>query len=95
MTHTTDANIPATAELGKIHGAVINAGVAGAGQIADLEFSEWRRVLAVNLDGAFLTMRAALRSIRSGGSSDDTSSTGSRAVSPARWISPTAVLAWA
>lgn len=47
---------------------MINAGVAGAGRIADLEFSEWRRVLAVNLDGAFLTMRAALRSIRPAGS---------------------------
>lgn len=56
------------ADLGEIDGAVINAGVGGAGQIADLEFSEWRRVLAVNLDGAFLTMRAALRSIRPGGS---------------------------
>ena len=55
-------------ELTEIDHAVINAGVAGAGRIADLEFSEWRRVLAVNLDGAFLTMRAALRSIRPAGS---------------------------
>ena len=57
-----------TVELGEIDRAVISAGVGGAGRIADLEFSEWRRVLAVNLDGAFLTMRAALRSIRPGGS---------------------------
>lgn len=57
-----------TVELGEIDRAVINAGVGGAGRIADLEFAEWRRVLAVNLDGAFLTMRAALRSIRPGGS---------------------------
>src|SRR6476469_7419057 len=55
-------------ELGEIDRAVINAGVAGAGRIADLEFSEWRRVLAVNLDGAFQTMRAEIRSIRPGGS---------------------------
>lgn len=47
--------------------AVVNAGVAGAGPIADLPFAEWRRILAVNLDGAFLTLRAALRAMRDGG----------------------------
>jgi len=56
-----------TAELGPIDHAVINAGVSGVGLIADLDFAEWRRVLAVNLDGAFLTLRAALRAIRDGG----------------------------
>lgn len=48
--------------------AVVNAGVAGAGAIAELGFDEWRRILSVNLDGAFLTMRAALRAMREGGS---------------------------
>lgn len=47
--------------------AVLNAGVASGGPIAELEFAEWRRVLGVNLDGAFLSLRAALRSIRAGG----------------------------
>jgi NAD(P)-dependent dehydrogenase (short-subunit alcohol dehydrogenase family) len=47
--------------------AVINAGVAGAGPIADLDYAEWRRILSVNLDGAFLTLRAALRAMRDGG----------------------------
>ena len=56
------------AELGLIDHAIINAGVAAAASISDLEFAEWRRVLAVNLDGAFLTLRAALRNIRDGGS---------------------------
>jgi NAD(P)-dependent dehydrogenase (short-subunit alcohol dehydrogenase family) len=41
--------------------AVINAGIAGAGAIAELDFAEWRRILSVNLDGAFLTLRAAMR----------------------------------
>ena len=49
--------------------AVINAGVAGAGPIADLSFAEWRRILSVNLDGAFLTMRAALRAMHGRGGS--------------------------
>jgi len=32
-----------------------------------MDFADWRRVLAVNLDGAFLTLRAAMRAIRSAG----------------------------
>ncbi len=43
--------------------AVVNAGVSGAGAIADLDYAEWRRILAVNLDGAFLTLRAAMRAM--------------------------------
>ncbi|ANC86430.1 SDR family NAD(P)-dependent oxidoreductase [Sphingomonas sp. NIC1] len=53
--------------LAGIDGAVVNAGVAGAGVIADLDFAEWRRILSVNLDGAFLTLRAALRAVADGG----------------------------
>lgn len=54
--------------LAGIDHAVINAGVAGAGRIDDLTFAEWRRILSVNLDGAFLSLRAALRGVRDGGS---------------------------
>ncbi len=59
----------AAAVLAGIDGAVVNAGVAGAGPIATLPLDEWRRILSVNLDGAFLTLRAALRAMtqRSGG----------------------------
>lgn len=49
--------------LDGLDGAVVNAGIAAAGRIADLPLAEWRRVLAVNLDGAFLTMRAAMRAM--------------------------------
>jgi 2-keto-3-deoxy-L-fuconate dehydrogenase len=49
--------------------AVVNAGIAAGGAIADMDFADWRRVMAVNLDGAFLTLRAAMRAIRSGGQS--------------------------
>lgn len=55
-------------ELGRIDHAIVNAGVASGSPIAETEFEEWRRVLGVNLDGAFLTMRAAMRSIADGGS---------------------------
>jgi NAD(P)-dependent dehydrogenase (short-subunit alcohol dehydrogenase family) len=44
--------------------AVVNAGVSSSGPIDQLEFAEWRRVMSVNLDGAFLTLRAAIRAIK-------------------------------
>ncbi len=47
--------------------AVVNAGVAGASPIATHDYAEWRRILGINLDGAFLTLRAGLRAIRDGG----------------------------
>lgn len=49
--------------------AVINAGVAGAAGIVGLDFAEWRRILSVNLDGAFLTLRAAMRAMAGRGGS--------------------------
>jgi NAD(P)-dependent dehydrogenase (short-subunit alcohol dehydrogenase family) len=49
--------------LGRIDGCFANAGVSGRGTASFLEMSseEWRRVLKVNLDGAFFTFRAAAR----------------------------------
>ena len=55
--------------LDGIDHAVVNAGIAGAGPIADLDFAVWRRILSVNLDGAFLTMRAALHAMTARGGS--------------------------
>lgn len=46
---------------------VVNAGISEAGPIADLSLEAWRRVLSVNLDGAFLTLRAGMRLLRDGG----------------------------
>jgi NAD(P)-dependent dehydrogenase (short-subunit alcohol dehydrogenase family) len=49
--------------LGRVDGCFANAGVSGRGAASFLEISaeEWRRVLGVNLDGAFFTFRAAAR----------------------------------
>jgi NAD(P)-dependent dehydrogenase (short-subunit alcohol dehydrogenase family) len=63
-----DPDFWASAELGSLDHAVINAGVAGAGSIAELPFEEWRRILSINLDGAFLSLQAAMRAMRDGGS---------------------------
>lgn len=46
--------------------AVVNAGIGAGGPLADISLSEWRRVMDVNLDGAFLTLRAALRAMQAG-----------------------------
>ncbi|MBS0503844.1 MAG: SDR family oxidoreductase [Proteobacteria bacterium] len=54
-------------DLSGLTHAVVNAGVAGSGAIADLDYDEWRRILSINLDGAFLTLRAAMRAIGDGG----------------------------
>ncbi len=46
---------------------VVNAGIGGSGEIADLSLEEWRRVTSVNLDGAFLTLGAGLRAMKKSG----------------------------
>lgn len=55
-------------EAGPIDHALINAGVTAGGTLVETDFEEWRRVMAINLDGAFLSLRAALRLARDGGS---------------------------
>ena len=47
--------------LGRIDICVANAGTSGHGAIQDLTLEEWRRVMAINLDGAFLTVRDCAR----------------------------------
>jgi NAD(P)-dependent dehydrogenase (short-subunit alcohol dehydrogenase family) len=49
--------------LGRVDGCFANAGVSGRGQksFLDMPYEEWRRVMRVNLDGAFFTFRAAAR----------------------------------
>lgn len=50
------------AEFGRIDGLFANAGHVGVSRpFLQLELDEWREVMAVNLDGVFLTMREAAR----------------------------------
>ena len=60
--------------MGRVDGCFANAGVsgrAGTKSFAEMATEEWRRVLKVNLDGAFFTFRAAARHMvaRGGGGS--------------------------
>jgi len=59
---STDAAVRACAEqLGGLDVAVANAGIIHLAPALDLELAQFRRVLDVNLVGAFLTCRAAAR----------------------------------
>ena len=49
------------AALGRIDACVANAGTTGAVPFLDVTPEEWRRVMAINLDGAFFTLQAAAR----------------------------------
>ena len=51
----------AVTRLGGIDVLVSNAGVQRLDEIVDVSFANWRRMLAIHLDGAFLTARACLR----------------------------------
>jgi NAD(P)-dependent dehydrogenase (short-subunit alcohol dehydrogenase family) len=55
---------------GRLHILVNCAGIALVRAVSDTTLADWRRVLAVNLDGVFLGTRAGVRSMtRSGGGS--------------------------
>jgi 3-hydroxybutyrate dehydrogenase len=49
------------AAFGALDVLVSNAGIQIVAPLVDFEFSKWKKLLAIHLDGAFLTTRAALR----------------------------------
>lgn len=51
----------AEAEIGPIDIVVANAGISQNSPTLEQSFADWRRVMAVNLDGVFLTAQAAGR----------------------------------
>ncbi len=56
----------ALAAHGRLDVLVKNAGVSSAGPVAETSLEEWRRVLAVNLDGVFLGTKYGIRAMRAG-----------------------------
>jgi len=59
------------ATFGKLDILVSNAGIQIVAPVEQFEFAKWKQMLAIHLDGAFLTTRAALRQMytqASGGS---------------------------
>ena len=54
-------------DLGGLHVLVSNAGIQHIDPVDTLAYSDWRRVVTIHLDGAFLTTRAALRHMYAAG----------------------------
>lgn len=67
-----DAAVQATVDaFGRIDILVSNAGIQIVHPIEDFSFAEWKKMLAIHLDGAFLTTRACVRQMiaaKTGGS---------------------------
>jgi NAD(P)-dependent dehydrogenase (short-subunit alcohol dehydrogenase family) len=65
------ANERAVAEAvrryGALHLAHLNAGIATGGHVLEVPREDWRRTLAVNLDGVFYGLQAAGRALREAG----------------------------
>lgn len=53
----------AVAAFGRIDILVSNAGIQTVAPIESFEFAKWKQLLSIHLDGAFLTTRAALRTM--------------------------------
>lgn len=59
---SVDAAVQLTVEqLGRIDACVANAGTSGGAPFLEVTAAEWRRVVGVNLDGAFFTLQRAAR----------------------------------
>jgi NAD(P)-dependent dehydrogenase (short-subunit alcohol dehydrogenase family) len=62
-TAVDEAFAATVSRMGRVDGCFANAGVSGRGSkpFTDMDSKEWRRVMRINLDGAFFTFRAAVR----------------------------------
>jgi NAD(P)-dependent dehydrogenase (short-subunit alcohol dehydrogenase family) len=54
-------------EFGGLHVVVPNAGIATTAPLVETSFADWRKVMSVNLDGVFLTIRQALPALLDSG----------------------------
>lgn len=51
-------------QFGRVDACFANAGIGGGGSFAELSHEQWQRVLRVNLDGLFLSLRCAARHMK-------------------------------
>ncbi|MFC7499766.1 SDR family NAD(P)-dependent oxidoreductase [Enterovirga sp. GCM10030262] len=64
-----DEQLWSGADLTGLTHALVNAGVGEGKPIDETRLADWRRVMSVNLDGAFLTLQAAMRAMKGAGGS--------------------------
>jgi 3-hydroxybutyrate dehydrogenase len=57
----------AVAKLGSIDVLVSNAGIQIVNPIEEYAFADWKKMLAIHLDGAFLTTKAAIKQMYAAG----------------------------
>ncbi|NNC48715.1 MAG: SDR family oxidoreductase [Sphingomonas sp.] len=62
----TDPTLWDRIDLTGLTHAVVNAGIGDSARVEEMSFEAWRKIMAVNLDGAFLTLQAALKAIDKG-----------------------------
>jgi NAD(P)-dependent dehydrogenase (short-subunit alcohol dehydrogenase family) len=72
----------AIAQFGGLHILVNNAGIDQRGRVEELSEADWDRVLAVNLKGPFLCIRAAAQYLEGGGAIVNVASLAGRSSSP-------------
>ncbi|MGZ0245562.1 MAG: 3-hydroxybutyrate dehydrogenase [Alphaproteobacteria bacterium] len=53
--------------FGGVDVLISNAGIQHISRLIDLEFSAWKKLLAIHLDGAFLTTKACMRVMKDAG----------------------------
>ena len=69
----TKLDVTSEADWDRVMGAlpqldllILSAGISQASSLVSTSLEDWRRIMAVNLDGAFLGVRAALRKMQPG-----------------------------
>jgi 3-hydroxybutyrate dehydrogenase len=72
MNVTDEAQVDAgvarvVAAYGAVDILISNAGIQIISALVDLKFEDWRKLVAIHLDGAFLTTRACMRAMIRGG----------------------------
>jgi 3-hydroxybutyrate dehydrogenase len=72
MNVTDEAQVDAgvaqvVAKYGGVDVLISNAGIQIISPIVEFKFDDWRKLLAIHLDGAFLTTRACMRAMVKGG----------------------------
>lgn len=58
-----DGITKAIQQRGPIQICIANAGIAEGGPFADISLASWREMMAINLDGAFITFQATLAAL--------------------------------